>query len=136
MLPLNLKMFRGKGVTEKGGEKASEPADRWSASASRIAKPREGGRVVRERHNTVAPWGNELGGHRKVTEVCLMNLTDRNPELDEEGKEFQDVDVDSGRVNMRLMVVASVVPIGGMGQPAMDEVVHRYAPHMIQMMER
>lgn len=90
-----------------------------------ISKPRDGGSVVGETDDPMAPSGKARG-------VVGEELSQGYPEFDENGQEFQDVDVMKQGIDDDLAVLG-IGKSGRLREAAADEVKDSETPHVIQL---
>jgi hypothetical protein len=99
-------------VTKESCEKACDATHWGSFGSGGVSQPGEGRSIVCACQDAVASRRNPLAWQLLEGRVLKdhVYLADGYPELDEDGKKFQNVDVELGWVNVGLPEILDVVP--------------------------
>ena len=127
MKTLHAKVKSGKRVSEKTKQKVRQSSHRWPFGAASILEPGQGGCVICQGSQAVPP----------VNEPAFqVELSNGDPDFDEDGDEFVDVDVTelavrTNPVDVRFTILW-VVAIT-LGEAAVPEILYRKTPHVIEL---
>jgi hypothetical protein len=104
----------GKWVTEESCEQACESTDGRPPCPCGIMQPGKCRCIIGANEETMTSRRDSLsrgdrGGCCEL--MCIEELANGNPKFDEDGNEFENIDMHGMRINVLFVVVMSVVPI-------------------------